>query len=288
MGGDASVEELIVYAAGEFVPQSVATVPVLDFGFLFGDGVWDGMRVYGGKVFKLEEHLQRLYDLADHCAIEVPMSAAEMKGVIEELLRRNGYPEQAYVRPIVTRGVGPKSPGLVSDECKPSVYVLIHAWQDTLEGAVKLKVSDYRRRSPECLPVAKTLAFMDSTLARIEARRAGADSALLLDAQGNIAEADGSNFFMARDGQLLTPPLGHILPGITRTTAIEITQELGIPVMERSVTPEDAYGADEAFLTSTGAGIVPVASIDGKALRLGAPGPITTQISKQYERMVWG
>jgi branched-chain amino acid aminotransferase len=279
--------ELVVYARGEYVPESEASVPVLDHGFLYGDGVWDGMRVYGGKVFKLEEHLERLYDLAQVCAIEIPMSAEEMKSIIVELLERNGHPDHAYVRPIVTRGMGPNPPGITSDGCQPDVYILFHSWEGAFQGALRLRISSFRRRAPDCLPVAKTLCFMDSTLARIEARRAGADAGLLLDVEGNIAESDGNNFFLTKHGEVLTPPTRYVLPGITRKVAMEIAKALGIPVMEKDLAPSDAYAADEAFLTSTGAGIVPVESIDGRVLRHGSPGPITTQIMEEFERMVW-
>jgi branched-chain amino acid aminotransferase len=276
-----------VYAVGEYVPESAAAVPVLDHGFLYGDGVWDGMRVYGGKVFKLEEHLERLYDLAQVCAIEIPMSAGEMKGIILELLKRNGYPEHAYVRPIVTRGVGPNPPGITSTGCRPAVYVLMHEWESALGGSVRVIISGSRRRSPDCLPLAKTLSFMDSTLARVEARRAGADAALLLDVGGNISESDGNNFFLVRRGEVYTPPTRYVLPGITRRVAMEIAQELGVPVIEKDLTISDAYVADEAFLASTGGGIVPVESIDGRAMRQGSPGPITARIMERYEQMVW-
>jgi len=278
--------DCVVYAGGEFVPESKATVPVLDYGFLYGDGVWDGMRVYGGKVFRLEEHLERLYDLAHVCSIEIPISPAEMTGIIMELLKRNGYPEQGYVRPIVTRGVGPNPPGITSNGCRPNVYVLFHSWVSAPPTPVKLKITGQRRRPPDCLPVAKTLCFMDSTMARLEARRWGADMALLLDVAGNIAESDGNNFFMVKRGEILTPPTRYILPGITRKVAMEMAKELGIPVTEKDLAPSNAYAADESFVTSTGGGIVPVESIDGRAMRGGSPGPITARVMEQYERVV--
>jgi branched-chain amino acid aminotransferase len=281
------MKDMIVYAAGEYVSEAEATVPVLDHGFLYGDGVWDGMRVYGGKVFKLEEHVERLYDLAQVCALEIPMSAEEMKSIIMELVKRNGYPDHAYVRPIVTRGVGPNPPGITSVGCRPAVYIMVHAWEGALGGLLTLRISNFRRRAPDCLPVAKTLSFMDSTLARIEARRAGADAGLLLDVAGNIAESDGNNFFLAKHGEIYTSPTRYILPGITRKVVMEIAQELGIPVTEKDLAPSDAYAADEAFVASTGAGIVPVESIDGRPMRQGSPGPITAQLIEQFERMVW-
>jgi branched-chain amino acid aminotransferase len=280
------MEDLVVYADGDFVPESRATVAVLDHGFLYGDGVWDGMRVYGGKVFKLEEHLERLYDLARTCAIAIPMSPAEMTGIIMELLKRNGFPAEGYVRPIVTRGVGPNPPGITSDGCQPTVYILFHSWVSEPPRALRLKITAQRRRPPDCLPVAKTLCFMDSTLARVEARRWGADAGLLLDMQGNLAESDGNNFFLVKHGELLTAPTRYILPGITRKVVMEIAQESGIPVTEKDLAPSDAYSADESFLTSTGSGIVPVESIDGRAMRAGSPGPITAQLMRQYERVV--
>ncbi len=279
--------ELIVYAAGEYVPESEAAVPVLDHGFLYGDGVWDGVRVYGGKAFKLDEHLERLYDLAQVCAIEIPMSIEEMKEIVLDLLKRNAYPEHAYVRPIVTRGVGPNPPGITSDGCQPAVYVLMHVWEGALQQSVRLVITGARRRSPDCLPVAKTLCFMDSTLARLEARRLGADAALLLDVGGNISESDGNNFFLARGGELYTPPTRYVLAGITRTVVMEIAEGLDIAVIEKDLTVSDAYVADEAFLASTGGGIVPVERIDGRVMRHGSPGPVTAQVLERYERMVW-
>lgn len=281
-----SSTDFIVYAAGEYVRESEATVPVLDHGFLYGDGVWDGMRLYGGKVFRLKDHLKRLYDLAHVCSMEIPMTPGEMEHIIMELLKRNGYPDEAYVRPVVTRGMGLGPPGLSSDTCEPRVYILIHQWKDVMEGPVRLKITGLRRRRPDCLPVAKTLNFMDSKLARIEAREAGADDGLLLDIEGNIAEAAGSNFFMVKEGRLHTPPTRHILPGITRKVVMEIATNLGIPVMEKDLTPTEAYAADEAFLTSTGAGIVAVESVDGRLMRHGSPGPITARVAEEYKRII--
>jgi branched-chain amino acid aminotransferase len=280
------MENLIVYAAGDFVPESQAAVPVLDHGFLYGDGVWDGMRVYGGKVFKLEEHLQRLYDLAQICAIEIPLSPTEMGGIITELLERNGFPAEGYVRPIVTRGAGPNPPGITSDGCEPAVYVLFHSWTSEPSRPLRLKIVAQRRRPPDCMPVAKTLSFMDSTMARVEARRWGADAGLLLDLEGNIAESDGNNFFMVKQGELLTPPTRYILSGITRKVVLEIAEERGIPVTEKDLAPSEAYVADESFLASTGGGIVPVDSIDGRPMRKGSPGPVTSRIMKWFDRMV--
>jgi branched-chain amino acid aminotransferase len=281
------VKDLVVYANGAFVPEPQAAVPVLDHGFLYGDGVWDGMRVYGAKVFKLEEHLKRLYDLARTCAIEIPMSQEEMTSVIMELLKRNGFPDEGYVRPIVTRGVGPNPPGITSDGCQPSVYILFHSWVSGPPKPLRLKITAQRRRPPDCMPVAKTLCFMDSTLARVEARRWGADAGLLLDANGNIAESDGNNFFLVKHGEVLTPPTRYVLPGITRRVVIDISKDLGIPVVEKDLSPSDAYAADESFLTSTGSGVVPVESIDGREMEEGSPGPITARIMEQFDRVTW-
>lgn len=274
------------YVDGRFVPKEEASVSVYDHGFLYGDGVFEGIRVYGGRVFKLDEHVRRLYDSAKAILLEIPMPPEEMKRVIVETVRRNGL-RDAYVRPIVTRGRGDL--GIDPRKCaRPTVVVIVDRIQLYPERAyregLRVVTATHRKNASDALnPRIKSLNYLNQVLARIEANLAGADEALMLNHQGYVCEGSADNVFVVRGGEVWTPP-DHvgILRGVTRDTVLEIARELGIPAFERAFTLHDVYTADEVFLTGTGAEIGPVVSVDGRVIGSGRPGPVTLRLLEAY------
>lgn len=275
-----------VYVDGRFVPKEEAVVSVYDHGFLYGDGVFEGIRVYSGRVFKLDEHVRRLYDSAKAILLDIPMPPEEMKGVIVEAVRRNGM-HDAYVRPIVTRGRGDL--GIDPRKCAhPTVVVIVDHIQlypdRAYQEGLRVVTATHRKNAADALnPRIKSLNYLNQVLARMEANLAGADEALMLNHQGYVCEGSADNVFVVRQGEVWTPP-DHvgILRGVTRDAVLEIARELGIPALERPFTLHDVYTADEVFLTGTGAEIGPVVSVDGRVIGAGRPGPVTLRLLEAY------
>jgi len=284
-------QELLIYINGEFYPEREAKISVFDHGLLYGDGVFEGIRAYNGRVFKLDEHIERLYESAKTVGIYIPISKEEFKKIIIEVLRRNNL-KNAYIRPIVTRGVGRL--GLDPRHCeKPTIIVIPQCLEEyplavKVKEAVKAIVSSTRRTPPFCLPpMVKSLNYQNNILAKIEAINAGVDEAIMLDWRGYVCEGTGSNIFIVKKGVLITPPLyAGILPGVTRQTVIEIAKKLGIEVLERDITIHDLYNADEVFLTATGIEILPVVEIDGRKIGDGKPGPVVMKIIQEFKKEV--
>ncbi|MCS7235143.1 MAG: branched-chain-amino-acid transaminase [Armatimonadota bacterium] len=275
-----------VYVDGRFVPKEEASVSVYDHGFLYGDGVFEGIRVYRGRVFKLDEHVRRLYESAKSILLDVPMPPEEMKRVIVDAVRRNGL-QDAYVRPIVTRGRGDL--GIDPRKCsRPTVVVIVDQIQLYPERAyregLRMVTATHRKIPPDSLnPRIKSLNYLNQILARLEANLAGADEALMLNHDGYVCECTADNVFVVRGGEVWTPAahLG-ILRGVTRDAVLEIARELGIPAFERTFTLHDVYTADEVFLTGTGAEIGPVVWVDGRVIGSGKPGPVTLRLLAAY------
>ncbi len=278
--------EPLIYIDGRFVPKSEARVSVYDHGFLYGDGVFEGIRAYNGVVFKLREHIERLYDSARAIMLEIPMSKEEMIRAVIETLKRNNL-KNSYIRLIVTRGVGDL--GLDPRKCpKPSVIIIAEHLEPILgKRGVSLIFSSVRRdRVDATSHQIKSMNYLNSILAKLEAIRAGADDAILLDERGFVSEASAANLFMVNGETISTPPISTgILPGITRATVMELARKLGYGVQERDITPVELMLADEVFLTGTGAEIVPVAEIAGRRLKKEAPGPVTTKIIEEFEKL---
>jgi branched-chain amino acid aminotransferase len=271
---------------GAIVAGEAARVPLLDHGFLYGDGVFEGIRAYAGRVFRLEDHLRRLATGARALALELPGGLDAVRRIVLETLRAHGEPD-AYVRLIVSRGVGEL--GVDPTPCaEPRVVCLAARVRifapEKLEEGLALATSSWRRPGPDVLdPTVKSLNYLNNALAKLEARRAGADEALLLNGRGSVAEASVANVFAVRDGRLATPPpTDGALPGITRATVMELAQELGCAAEERSLGRSDLLGADEVFLTGTGARIVPVASLDGRRIG-GGPGALTKRLAEAFD-----
>ena len=279
----------LVYAGGTFRPADEAAVSVFDHGLLYGDGVFEGIRAYNGRVFKLERHLRRLYDCAKAIRLEIPVSPEELTEVVLETCRRNEI-RDGYVRLVVTRGAGDL--GIDPRSCaRPNVIVIarpaIRLYRRAEGGGVRVITSCFRRNAPDTVsPSIKSLNYLNNVLARIEANDRGAEEAILLDHEGYVAEASVDNIFMVGDGQLVTPPTPTNLRGITRETIFELAADLDVPCVERRFSLFDLWTATEVFLCGTSAEIVPVASIDGRVIGTGQAGPVTARLSDAYDRLV--
>jgi branched-chain amino acid aminotransferase len=278
---------LYVYIDGEFCASTEAKISVFDHGILYGDGIFEGICVYNGRIFRLDQHLQRLYESAKTIGLRVPLTFEEFKAAIVETVRRNRLGD-GYVRPIVTRGVGKL--GLDPKNCeKPSVIIIPQNAESypLLTAGRKLAraiVSSIRRTPSYCLPAsAKTLNYLNNILAKQQATYAGVDEAIMLDWRGFVSEGTGDNLFIVRHGVLLTPPLhASVLGGITRQVVLEVAETLGISSEERELTIHELYNADEAFFVSTSLEIQPIVEIDGRAIGDGTKGPHTKRIHEKF------
>ena len=266
---------MIAYVDGVWTPAEEARIPVLDHGLLYGDGVFEGIRVYGGRLFLLEEHLTRLAASARAIVLDLPAGREEIAAVCREAVTRAGL-DDGYLRLVVTRGPG--ALGVSPHTCsRPSLIVIAAPLAlyppERYRDGVRLVTSSLRRSASDALPPqVKSLNYLTSVLASIEARRQGADEAILLNAQGLIAECTADNLFVVTGGRVLTPSVtSGALAGITRALVMQLLAEQGIEAAEAPLAPADAWTADELFLTGTGAEIVPVCEIDGRALPLARP-----------------
>ena len=283
-------EEWIAYVNGEYVPQSEAKLSIFDHGVLYGDGVFDTWCTWNGYIFKLDQHVDRLFRSIHAFQIDMPLSKEELKSVIIKVVETNGDKNQ-YIKCLITRGVGPR-PLLSPVGCKTSVVVFSRPYLSVIEPSkeervIRVRITSIRRTPPQCLdPKAKNLNYANLVLAKIEALNAGADEAILLDIQGFVNEAPGYNVFVVRQGKIYTPPANNILVGVTRETIFEIAEKDGLEVIEDQLIPYDLYTADELFLASTAGGIVPIEEVDGRRISSGKPGPVTQRVSELYLEML--
>jgi len=282
--------ENIIYVKGEWVPQSQAKVSILDHGLLYGDGVFEGIRAYNGRIFKLEKHVDRLFLSARAIDLQIGMGKAEMVELILEACRRNNI-ETGYIRPLVTRGEGDL--GLDPRKCKKGASVIIIAvpqlslYGDAYERGLTVVTASHRRVPPQSLsPSIKSLNYLNNVLARIEANATNADEALMLDLQGYVSEATADNLFIVNKKVLITPPTSTNLPGITRDTVMELSTLKGHQVREQFFSLFDVWTADECFITGTAAEVGPVSKVDGRMIGEGKPGPITKELMKAYRELV--
>jgi branched-chain amino acid aminotransferase len=283
---------LKVYVNGELFDKEQAKISVYDHGLLYGDGVFEGIRSYNGKVFRLKEHLDRLWDSAKAIWLEIPISKRQMATAIEETLALNGI-EDGYIRVVVTRGCG--TLGLDPDKCSdPQVIIItdhIALYPDEVyeKGLEIITVSTVRNHPAALSPRVKSLNYLNNILAKIEGKQAGCVEALMLNHKGEVAECTGDNLFLARNGILLTPPNdAGILEGITREAVIGLAREAGIEVREVSLTKHDVYIADECFLTGTAAEVVSVVKVDDRTIGDGTPGPITRDLAQRFRKLTRG
>jgi branched-chain amino acid aminotransferase len=280
----------VVFAAGAFRPAAEAAVSVFDHGLLYGDGIFEGIRAYNGRVFKLDRHVARLVDSAKAIRLTLPLPPQAISDLVLETCRRNRVVD-GYIRLVVTRGAGLL--GIDPRSCtEPNVIVIarpvasFYAATTVAQGAT-LVTSMLRRPAPDALsPSIKSLNYLNNVLARIEANDAGADEALLLDAQGYVAEATADNIFVLTDQGCFTPPTATNLKGITRETVIELARDMGVAVVESRFTLVDVWTAREVWLCGTGAEIIPVRSVDGRTIGHGSVGPLTAKIIDAYHRLV--
>ncbi len=269
---------LVIYCNGAFVPEEEAKLSVFDHGFLYGDGIFEGIRAYHGRVFKLEEHLKRLYESAKSIQLNIGITKDQMQEMVLETLRRNGL-NNAYIRLIVSRGKGDL--GLDPKNCPQAAIFCIADQikifeQSMYEHGLKVNTVAIRRNNSDSLsPRIKSLNYLNNILAKIEANQSGVIEGIMLNQDGYVAEGTSDNIFIYRDGVLITPPLSAgILEGITRNSVLELASELGIKATEELFTRHDLYTADECFLTGTAAELIPVINVDGRDIGAGVPGAV--------------
>ncbi|MGL6094655.1 MAG: branched-chain-amino-acid transaminase [Fimbriiglobus sp.] len=278
-----------VWINGDLVEKADAKISVYDHGLLYGDGVFEGLRVYSGKVFRLAEHIDRLYDSAKAIALKIPLTPAEMTAAVESTVVANAKID-GYIRLIVTRGAG--TLGLDPRKCEPVVIVIVDDIslypRELYEDGLKIITAATIRNHPNAVnPRIKSLNYLNNILAKIEAIRAGCLEAIMLNHVGNVAECTGDNIFVIKNGVLKTPPTdAGILEGVTRNFVIELAKALGIPVAEVTMTRHDVYIADEVFLTGTGAEVIAVTEVDARPIGAGKQGPITRQLREAFSKAV--
>lgn len=270
------MSEQWIYLNGEFVTKENAKISVYDHGFLYGDGVFEGIRVYSGNIFRMKEHMDRLYRSAKSIMLEIPHTQDELTEIIAETVQRNRF-EDAYIRVVVSRGVGDL--GLDPNNCKEASVVVIveplsiYPKELYEKGLEIVTVATRRNRSDVLSPKVKSLNYLNNVLVKIEAHLANVKEALMLNDQGYVAEGSADNIFIVKNGVFITPP-GYVgaLEGITRNAVMEIAEELGYEVKEEPFTRHDVYTADEVFLTGTAAEVIAVVKVDGRVIGDGVPG----------------
>ncbi len=278
-----------IYINGEYFDKEDAKVSVFDHGLLYGDGVFEGIRAYGGKVFKMTEHIDRLWDSAKAIRLTIPMSKEEMIQAVEKTVELNEI-EDGYIRLIVTRGVGDL--GLDPDKCGTPQVIIIAAgialYPEELyeKGLEIVTVSSPRIPSASLSPRIKSLNYLNNIMAKIEGKQAGCIEALMLNHKGELAECTGDNLFIVGKGRLLTPPPdAGILEGITRNCVMDLARDMGVEVREVALTKYDAYVAEECFLTGSAAEVIAVVKIDGRVIGDGKPGPLTRRLNEQFRKL---
>jgi branched-chain amino acid aminotransferase len=282
---------MIVYVNGSFVSEEEAKVSVFDHGFLYGDGVFEGIKAYNGRIFALDEHVDRFYESAQSIQLELPLSRNEMKEAILETVRRNNL-RDAYIRPVASRGKG--ALGLDPRSCKRATVVIIvdaeirHP-EDTggaslSQKGIKVITTAFRRNGPDVLsPRVKSTNYLNNILAKLQANAVGVQDAIFLNEQGFVCELTGDNLFMVKNSRVITPPLSFgILDGVTRRVILRLTKEMGLQAAEEPLTLHDLYTSDECFCTATRVEVLPIVWVDGRKIGNGIPGPTTTKITKAF------
>ena len=282
--------ELLVWLNGELLPQSQAKVSVYDHGFLYGDGIFETLRAYGGKVFRLEDHLERLDKSARAIYLEMPWQREELAAAIQKTMEANKI-QEGYIRISISRGEGPL--GLDPKVC-PTPTVVVMAKEiapypvEYREKGVEIALVSVRRNIPEALsPQIKSMNFLNNILAKVEASQRGAFEGIMLNQEGYLTEGTVSNLFLVQQGKLLTPPASAgVLEGITRQVVIEAAEKLQIPFQEINLTRYDLYNAQEVFLTNSSLEVMPVTKADGRPIANGLPGTITQQLAREYKNFI--
>ena len=278
-----------IFIDGNYYSEQDAKVSVFDHGLLYGDGIFEGIRIYHGRVFKLKEHIDRLFASAKAILLTMPMTHAEIMKATVDTCRENNL-KDGYIRLLVTRGVG--NLGLNPNKCKRASVIII---ADKIQlypkeyydnGLQIVTVPTTRNLHSALNPAIKSLNYLNNILAKIEANNAGCEEAIMLNAEGFVAECTGDNVFIIKNGEIFTPPLSAgALYGITRNTVIELARQAGLKVTEPNLTRYDVFNADECFLTGTGAEIVPVVKVDGRVIGDGKPGKTTRMLEEAYHAL---
>ncbi|HHU62602.1 MAG TPA: branched-chain-amino-acid transaminase [Clostridiales bacterium] len=283
------MEQKWVYIDGEFYKKDEAKVSVFDHGYLYGDGVFEGIRAYNGRVFRCEEHIDRLYDAAKAIALEIPMTKEELIEAMLATIRKNQL-RDCYIRLVVSRGKGDL--GVNPNKCKrPTIVIITDKIEmyppEMYKKGMKAITASTRRNMPGVLdPQIKSLNYLNNILAKIEANHAGASEAIMLNQNGLVTECTGDNIFIVKDGVLMTPPIYvGALDGITRRTVISLAEKLDIPFKEKELTLFNVYGADECFFTGTAAELIAVTEIDNRIIGDGQCGPITARLLEEYQKV---
>lgn len=285
-----SMDEQWIFLNDQFVKKNDAVISVYDHGFLYGDGVFEGIRMYNGNVFRLKEHVDRLYDSAKSIMLEVPFTKKELSDLVVETLKRNQL-QNAYIRVVVSRGVG--NLGLDPFTCKkPQVIIIAEELslfpKELYESGIEIvSVATRRNRSDVLSPKVKSLNYLNNILVKIEAHLAGVGEALMLNDQGYVAEGSADNIFIVKNGNILTPP-GYVgaLEGITRGVIMNIANKLGFSMTEQVFTRHDVYTADEVFLTGTAVEVIAVVKVDGRTVGEGKPGAYTNKLLEEFRKTV--
>jgi branched-chain amino acid aminotransferase len=278
-----------VWINGELFDKANAKISVFDHGLLYGDGVFEGIRVYAGKVFRLREHIDRLYESARHILLEIPLAREALTQAVLDTVKANAK-QDGYIRLVVTRGAGylGLDPAKTSN---PQVIIIVDDISlypvEFYEKGLEVITASVIRNHPGALnPRIKSLNYLNNILAKMEAVRAGCHEAIMLNHNGEVAECTGDNIFVVKRGVLRTPHLvAGLLEGVTRNAVIELAREAKIPVQEMALTRHDVYSADECFLTGTAAEVVPVVKCDGRPIGTGKPGPLTRQLRERFHQL---
>jgi branched-chain amino acid aminotransferase len=283
---------LRIWLDGKLLDRTDAKVGVYDHGLLYGDGVFEGIRVYQGKIFECDAHLRRLWDSAKAVRLVIPRSMQEIRSAMEETVRANGFSE-CYIRLVITRGSG--NLGLGPDRCStPTIFIIADSIElyppAFYEKGLSIITASVIRSHPNSLsPRIKSLNYLNNILAKVEALDAGVPEALMLNHEGNVAECTGDNIFAVQHGTVLTPGTADgILEGITRAVVMQLCRKLSIPCLEKTLQRHDLYIADECFLTGTAAEVVPVTRIDGRPIGDAQPGPVTGKLMEAFRRHTMG
>ncbi|HWA97702.1 MAG TPA: branched-chain-amino-acid transaminase [Pirellulales bacterium] len=281
---------LKIWINGRLFEKQDARISVYDHGLLYGDGVFEGLRSYGGRVFRLDQHLRRLWESAKAIHLEIPYTRDAVAAAVNDTLKANGIAD-GYIRLVVTRGAG--SLGLDPNKCSdPQVIIItdhISLYPAELyeRGLEIVTVSVVRNHSAALSPRIKSLNYLNNILAKIEGLQAGCSEALMLNTRGEVAECTGDNIFLVRGRTLLTPPIdAGILEGVTREAVMELARSAGLEVREIALTKHDVYIADECFLTGTAAEVIPVIKVDSRTIGTGAPGAVTRDLIRRFHELV--
>jgi len=283
------MDKLLIYLDGQIVSESEAKVSVFDHGLLYGDGIFEGIRFYNGRVFRLEQHIRRLYDSAKSILLTIPLTPEEMIKATCDTVRANKL-RDGYIRLVITRGVGPM--GLSPFKCpRPSVIIIASSItlypKEAYENGLTMATCATRRPRHDILsPLVKSLNYLNNVMAKVEALQAGAEEGLMLNDTGLVAECTGDNIFVVRDGEITTPPLtAGALNGITRGVVFDIAKELGLSIRDAEMSRHAIYTADECFLTGTAAEVIAAVKLDQRPIGDGKPGPITQRIIDRFREL---